>query len=156
MYLKTSIVQRLQWKTPCPLFSIYYSPPLIRICSGRFTDYTPLKTTIQMKMSLTKTYDRFRRKRSEMENKGYKNLLSKLQVSFYQKGSKSLPKFTSENLKNKPVEDPMDVTSIGSSWLVRTLWMSKLSEMTPSNALVLKPLFFKFSDVNLGSDFDPF
>ena len=52
-----------------------------------------------MKMSLTKTYDRFRRKRSEMENKGYKNLLSKLQVSFYQKGSKSLPKFTSEKFE---------------------------------------------------------
>ena len=43
------------------------------------------------------------------------------------------------------------LTSTGSALTQTTQWMS---ETTPSKAPVLK--FFKFSDVNLGSDFVPF
>ena len=52
------------------------------------------------------------------------------QVRFSQNGSKSLPKFTSENLENK--------------------WLEEGSHMSSSH------MFFKVSDVNLESDFDPF
>ena len=60
---------------------------------------------------------------------------TKGEVTFLKNGTKSLPK----------------LTSIGSTGLVWTLWMS---EMIPSKAPVL--IFVKISDVNLGSDLDPF
>ena len=51
-----------------------------------------------------------------------KQITSKLQVRFSQKGSKSLPKFTSENLKNKWLEDGY------LDWFIsdihRVLWVS--------------------------------
>ena len=45
------------------------------------------------------------------------------------------------------------LTPTGFSGLVRTLWMSKMS---PSKSPSSRHILFKFSDVNLGSDFYPF
>ena len=72
---------------------------------------------------------------------------------------KSLHKFTSENLKNKWLEEVcLDgvhfLTFTGFSGLVWTLWMS---EMNPSIRYPSSShMFYKFSDVDLRSDFDSF
>ena len=61
-----------------------------------------------------------------------------LQVTLLKNGTKILPKFTSEHLKNKRLEDGClagGLSAKGSSGLVWTLW---ISEMTPSKAPVLK------------------
>jgi hypothetical protein len=71
-----------------------------------------------------------------------------LQVRFSQKRFNELPKFTSENLKNmKNLRTSVLLKFISDIHRVRTI---------PENPVDVTNLFIKFSDVILGSDFDPF
>ena len=65
-----------------------------------------------------------------------------IQVRFSQKGSTSLPKFTSENLKNKLLVPCWEsfLTSAGSALTQRTLWMS---EKNSTKACILKQFVFQ-------------
>ena len=56
--------------------------------------------------------------------------------------------YISWSVKNSKTVDTLDSTL--------TKRILRMSEITPARHPSSRPLFFKFSDVKLGSDFDPF
>ena len=83
---------------------------------------------------------------------------STVQVTFLKNGTKSLPKLTSKNLKNKRLDDGCLAGSHFWHPQGPLGWCGpcECQKWLPARHLSSCRLFFKFSDMTLGSDFVPF